>query len=106
MASSSFTPQLLINEGELSEILRIIKSAESNEAKIIGNLYGLWRNSLIQPVVQLITGPGWKAKISAQKCIPDDHYNKQIKSYLEGEHGLLQIGVWVSGSANRYPKCR
>ncbi|XP_028402843.1 uncharacterized protein LOC114525644 isoform X2 [Dendronephthya gigantea] len=104
MASSGFAPQLLINESELNEILRIIKSAKSTKVKIVGKLFGLWRNSLIQPVVQLVTGPGKSAMTSKEMFRPDSGYHEQIKHYMQYEHGLLHIGLWLSGSTDRYPK--
>ena len=106
MASSISDPQLLINEGELDEILRIIDNKKKPQSKIVGNLFGLWRNSLIQPVVQLITGPGAGAKTSKETFKPDVDYQKRIKKYLQNEHGLLQIGLWFYGNVNRYPRCK
>ena len=97
-------PQLLINEGELNEILRIISAAKDPECKIVGSLFGLWRNSLTQPVVQLATGPGARAKISKKMFTPDGAYHGGITEYLDNDHGLLQIGLWCSGSASRYSK--
>ena len=104
MASSAFVPQLLINEGELDEIVRIIGAAKSSESKVVGKLFGLWRNSLIQPVVQLVTGPGGRAKTSKKHFESDDRYHHKIKKFLECEHGLLQIGLWFSGNVDRYPR--
>ncbi|CAB3993024.1 Hypothetical predicted protein [Paramuricea clavata] len=97
-------PQLLINEGELNEILRIISAAKNPECKIVGSLFGLWRNSLTQPVVQLATGPGARAKVSKEMFKPDGAYHSEIKEYLDNDHGLLQIGLWCSGSRSRYPR--
>ena len=106
MASSVFVPQLLINEGELGEILRMINAAKSAESRIVGPLFGLWRNSLIQPVVQLVTGPGAKAKTSKRSFIPDINYHGKISKRLETDYGLLQIGLWFSGNLDRYPRCK
>ena len=100
----AYDPQLLINEGELNEILRVISAAKNPECKIVGSLYGLWRNSLIQPVVQLATGPGASAQVSKITFAPDGGYHDGITEYLDSEHGLLQIGLWCSGGAHRYPK--
>ena len=105
MASATPHLQLLINEGELSEIVRVINDRGS-KTKIVGCLFGLWRNSLLQPVVQLVTGPGKNAKLSKKNFTPDSRYHDRITRYLEEEHGLLQIGLWCSGSAERYPRRR
>ena len=99
----SFNPQLLIHEGELNEILAVIKS-KGSEVKIVGALFGLWRNSLKQPVVHLVTGPGKKAGIQKDKFSTDFSYVNGCKEYLRRNHGLLQIGLWCSGSIRRYPK--
>ena len=106
MASSAFAPQLLINEGELEEIVRMVKAAKTVESKVVGKLFGLWRNSLIQPVVQLVTGPGGRAKTSKKHFVSDDGYHHKIKKFLDCEHGLLQIGLWFSGNVDRYPRCK
>jgi hypothetical protein len=105
MASSA--PRLLINAGELGEILRITKQAKDPEMKIVGNLFGLWRHSCNQPVVQLVTGPGKRATVSKKTYSPDGVYHIGMKRYLEAQHGLLQIGLWCSGNSGRYParKC-
>ena len=103
MASSSSGPQLLINAGELGEILRTIKVAKDLELKIVGNLFGLWKNSCDQPVVQLVTGPGKRATVSKKTYSPDGVYHIGMKKYLEAQHGLLQIGLWCSGNSRRYP---
>lgn len=101
MESFTFVPQLLINESELSEIRRMISAAKNRQCKIVGSLFGLWRNSLIQPVVQLITGPGQRGKMVERKFSPDYDYQEAIKKYLGEQHGLLQIGLWCSGDATR-----
>ena len=108
MASSTTTPQILINESEINEMLRIINAGKNSEVKIVGKLFGEWKESCSQPVIQLITGPGQRAKISKKSFSPDGYYHIHLKKYLESEHGLSQIGLWCSGSANRYPtrKCK
>ena len=107
MASIINVPQLLIHESELNEILRIISTVKDPECKIVGNLFGLWRHSLIQPVVHLVTGPGKRAKLSRDTFIPGGVYHVGMKKYMEEQHGLLQIGLWCSGNSDRYParKC-
>lgn len=104
MALPLSVAQLLINQSELDEIYHIINSAKDPDVKIVGSLFGLWRNSLFQPVVHLVTGPGKKAKISKSTFGPDYNYNHDIKKCLKEDHGLLQIGLWCSGNANRYPR--
>lgn len=107
---SSSTPRLLINREELNEIWRIMLSARKPKHKMVGGLYGLWRNSLRQPVIELITGPGKyinqsdKAKNHDYKF--DKDYHEFITKYLNEEHGLMQIGLWCSGKANSYPSCK
>lgn len=102
--ASNLKLQLLIHEGEVSEIVRIIQAGRGSEMKIVGNLFGLWRNSLTQPVVQLITGPGKSARLTRDTFSPDPNYHDECKNYLRENHGLLQIGLWASGSARRYQK--
>ncbi len=107
MASTLPVPRLRINAGELGEILSIINTAKDPDLKIVGNLFGLWTNSFNQPVVHLITGPGKRATVSKKTFSPDGVYHVGMKKYLEAQHGLLQIGIWCSGNAKRYPsrKC-
>ena len=105
MAMSS-KPQLLIHDGELNQIVGMIKAAKSPEVKLGGSLFGLWRNSLTQPVVYLVTGPGKNAKVRKSAFAPDVCYHSRCKEHLKENHGLLQIGLWLSGSARRYPKCK
>ena len=93
----------MIHESELNEILRVVNTAKDPELKVVGNLFGLWKNSLMQPVVQLITGPGKRAKVSKNSFSADGVYHIGTKKYLEEKHGLMQIGLWCSGNANRYP---
>ena len=102
--ASLVSAQLLINQSELDEIYHIIHSAKDPEVKIVGSLFGLWRNSMVQPVVHLVTGPGKKAKISKSSFGPDYDYHHNIKECLNEDHGLLQIGLWCSGNANRYSR--
>lgn len=93
--------QVLIHEGELQQIVEVIKQQRIG-SQIRGCLFGLWRNSMKQPVIQFVSCPGEDAgSESHMDCSPDD-YEMRCKDILEAKHAMLKLGYWLSGSPNDY----
>lgn len=89
--------QLLLHAGELEYIVDTIKESRNKNADFVGGcLFGLWRNSLVQPVIQFVTGPG-KRLASVEKMFKS-HYAKECARIVMDNHCLLHLGFWFSGS--------
>ena len=98
MSQSSL--QLLLHAGELEYIVDTIKTSRNKNAGFVGGcLFGLWRNSLIQPVIQFVTGPGkhFEGTTSVDKMFRS-HYVKECAQIMMRSHCLLHLGFWFSGS--------
>ena len=90
--------QLLLHAGELEYIVDTIKESRNENADFVGGcLFGLWRNSLIQPVIQFVTGPG-KGQLASVEKMFKSRYAKQCASIVKDNHCLLHLGFWFSGS--------
>ena len=88
--------QVLLHEGELLHIVEAIH--QSKGVAVGGCLFGLWRNSLTQPVIQFVTGPAQKSFREPIEDIFKNEYNTKCEEILKTEHRLLNLGYWVSGS--------
>lgn len=92
--------QLLLHAGELEHIVRTIKASQSAQFAA-GCLFGLWRNSLIQPVIQFVTGCQTTTKkgqpVSIEEVIGKE-YTGRNADILKQDHCLLHLGFWVYGS--------
>jgi hypothetical protein len=92
--------QLLLHAGELQYIVETIRN--SNGTGFVGGcLFGLWRNSLKQPVIQFVTDSG-SNKGGRNRTINKDMFDneniKKYKSILKRDHCLLHLGFWFNGS--------
>ena len=85
--------QLLLHAGELEYIMKTIKATRKNQFAA-GCLFGLWRNSLIQPVIQFVTGPQLKEKEGIKEVFRKKYSSADI---LEEDHRLLHLGFWFYG---------
>jgi hypothetical protein len=88
--------QLLLHAGELEYIVNTIKKSKQTEF-VGGCLFGLWRNSLKQPVIQFVTGSGPQEKYGQHSTIEDVFKSPYVKPYadiLEEDHRLSHLGFW------------
>lgn len=88
--------QLLLHAGELEHIMRTIEAPGSTQFAA-GCLFGLWRNSLIQPVIQFVTGCQTTKKgqpVSIEEVFEKEHTGRNA-DILEKDHRLLHLGFWV-----------
>jgi hypothetical protein len=93
MSQSSL--QLLLHAGELEYIVNTIKASKSTDF-VGGCLFGLWRNSLIQPVIQFVTGTGRRA--TSIKDLFENRYTEIYAGVVEKDHRLSHLGFWFFGS--------
>ena len=93
--------QLLLHAGELEHILETIKRSKRAEP-VGGCLFGLWRNSLIQPVIQFVTGCGSQK----HRKVFDKEYTKIYADILEKNHRLLHLGFWFCGTDNEQEEAK
>ena len=93
--------QLLLHAGELEYIAETIKRSKLAEP-VGGCLFGLWRNSLIQPVIQFVTdgGPQKYGKVFNKE------YIKIYADIVEKNHRLLHLGFWFCGSEDEQEKAK
>ena len=93
--------QLLLHAGELEYIVRTIQESPSNHFAA-GCLFGLWRNSLIQPVIQFVTSCRTTSKKNGKPASIEEVFEKGYKgsnaNILEQDHRLLHLGFWICGS--------
>ena len=89
--------QVLLHAGELWQIVQAIQ--QSSGSFVGGCLFGLWRNSLKQPMIQFVTGPGQGfKKNSTVKTVLHSEYNRKCEDIMYNKHAMLKLGYWFSGS--------
>ena len=95
--------QLLLHAGEVEYIIKNIKESNSKGSEYVGGcLFGLWRNSLKQPVIQFVTGPGKSfVRTKSVDTLFTSDYFKECASMMKKNHCLLHLGFWFSGSSEQ-----
>ncbi|CAB3993023.1 Hypothetical predicted protein [Paramuricea clavata] len=97
MSQSSL--QLLLHAGELEYIVKTIRASLNKNDRFVGGcLFGLWRNSLKQPVIQFVTGPG--ENFDDSRGIKNMFSSKHVEScatIMMEKHCLLHLGFWFYG---------
>lgn len=88
--------QVLMHAGELQYIVENIKKSDRKTKFVGGCLFGLWRNSLKQPVIQFVTGPDKNFAGKNVKEMIDGNYVKECTETLEKNHCLLRLGFWFA----------
>jgi hypothetical protein len=92
--------QLLLHAGELEYIVNTIKKSKQTEF-VGGCLFGLWRNSLKQPVIQFVTGSGIDRHYTVRDVFIENRVAKDNAKILEKSHRLLHLGFWFYGSEDK-----
>lgn len=107
--------QLLLHAGELEYIIDTINASKGSKSSkqsscVGGCLFGLWRNSLKQPVIQFVTGSG-PDRISNKKGegrikeLFDNPSTEGYASVLMNDHQLLHLGFWFYGEQEEQGMC-
>ena len=92
--------RVLIHAGELQQIVQALKKSGCSPTR--GCLFGLWRNSMKQLVVQFVTDSGKNAIFNSQGYNPDNEYENRRAKTLKEKHAMMKVGYWFSGSPNDY----
>jgi hypothetical protein len=92
--------QLLLHEGEVEYMVKTIRKSWGKQF-VGGCLFGLWRNSLVQPVIQFVTGPGKNfddRSIEKMFASRKGDFVNSCVSIMGDKHRLLHLGFWFHGS--------
>jgi len=85
--------KLLIHQAELNNLAGWVLEHPHDETG--GDLFGFWTHSG-SPTVQLVLGPGEKARHEAAAFYQDRNYLERAGRYVQQYHGLQHIGDWHS----------
>lgn len=100
--------QVLLHEGELLYITHIIEETLQTKGNFVGGcLFGLWRNSLKQPVIQFVTGPSKEFRQELRlEAFCNSEYNAKCGDILRKGHAMLKLGYWFYGLDDKKEKVK
>ncbi|XP_046859667.1 uncharacterized protein LOC124453026 [Xenia sp. Carnegie-2017] len=101
--------QVLMHAGELEYIVENIKESRRTYKVIGGCLFGLWRNSLVQPVVQFVTGHVKPSKnLEGQEIdnIINGEFVEKFTSTMLKNHSLVRLGFWFTSFEENFDEFR
>ena len=96
--------QLLLHTGEVDYIVKTIRERRKATPFVGGCLFGLWRNSLKQPVIQFVTGPSKNFVNKGIEEIFSNHFYDPCADVVWNKHCLLHLGFWFCGRQEHLTK--